>query len=264
MPFRPLRTCSTEANAADPLFAALVTRARLLPTLNSLRVVPSNKRAPKKTAAQPRVRQRAVRRTPNIDEILTITLELLEQGGETGFRLEDLMARTGISKSSIYLHFGDRDGLLAAAYGKKFEEIVRESLSALELMLSRLKTPQATREGVRAATSFVASPERFKNRLDRAVIIAGTRGRSKFAAELAKAQTALTDRLMVLLLEGQERGLLRVRYSPRATAQMIQAVTFGRIIAELEGEGSPQSRQAWIEMVDDMLDLLLFDGLLNG
>lgn len=231
--------------------------------MNSLSVVASNKRTPSKAADTPRIRKRAARRTPNIEEILTVTLELLEHGGETGFRLEDLMGRTGVSKSSIYLHFGDRDGLLAAAYGKKFQEIVRESLSGLELMMNQMSSPRAARDAARAATAFVTSPERFKNRLDRAVIIAGIRGRPKFAAELAKAQTALTDRLMVILLEGQERGLIRMRHSPRTIAQMIQAVTLGRIIAELEGEGSPELRQSWIVLVNDLLDVMLFDGLID-
>ena len=219
----------------------------------------------RKTAvAVPRVRQRAVRRTPDINEILGVTLELLERDGESGFRLEDLMQRTGISKSSIYLHFGDRDGLLAAAFSKKFSEIVQESLSGLELLLNNVSDPRSMRDALQAATAFVTSPDRFKNRLDRAVIIAGTRGRAAFADELAKAQTALTDRMMVLLLDAQERGLVRLRHSPRTVAQMIQAVTFGRIVAELEQHPSPESVQSWISMVTELLDNLLFDGLLDG
>ena len=216
------------------------------------------------TVAAPKVRQRAVRRKPNIAEILVITLELLERDGESGFRLEDLMQRTGISKSSIYLHFGDRDGLLAAAFSKKFSEIVQESLSGLELLLNNVSDPRSMRDALQAATAFVTSPDRFKNRLDRAVIIAGTRGRAAFADELAKAQTALTDRMMVLLLDAQERGLVRLRHSPRTVAQMIQAVTFGRIVAELEQHPSPESVQSWISMVTELLDNLLFDGLLDG
>ena len=218
----------------------------------------------KTTVAAPKVRQRAVRRKPNIAEILMITLELLERDGESGFRLEDLMQRTGISKSSIYLHFGDRDGLLAAALSKKFSEIVQESLSGLELLLNNVSDPRSMRDALQAATAFVTSPDRFKNRLDRAVIIAGTRGRAAFADELAKAQTALTDRMMVLLLDAQERGLVRLRHSPRTVAQMIQAVTFGRIVAELEQHPSPESVQSWISMVTELLDNLLFDGLLDG
>ena len=243
----------------------VATRARLLATLNSLRVVAKRKSTHRKTAvAVPRVRQRAVRRTPDINEILGVTLELLERDGESGFRLEDLMQRTGISKSSIYLHFGDRDGLLAAALSKKFSEIVQESLSGLELLLNNVSDPRSMRDALQAATAFVTSPDRFKNRLDRAVIIAGTRGRAAFADELAKAQTALTDRMMVLLLDAQERGLVRLRHSPRTVAQMIQAVTFGRIVAELEQHPSPESVQSWISMVTELLDILLFDGLLDG
>ena len=233
--------------------------------MNSLRVVAKRKSTQRKTTvAAPKVRQRAVRRKPNIAEILVITLELLERDGESGFRLEDLMQRTGISKSSIYLHFGDRDGLLAAALSKKFSEIVQESLSGLELLLNNVSDPRSMRDALQAATAFVTSPDRFKNRLDRAVIIAGTRGRAAFADELAKAQTALTDRMMVLLLDAQERGLVRLRHSPRTVAQMIQAVTFGRIVAELEQRPSPESVQSWISMVTELLDNLLFDGLLDG
>lgn len=254
-----------DAPCAAAPFAVFATRARLLTVSRSLRVVAAKKRTQRKARSEvPRVRQRAVRRTPDIDEILTVTLELLEHSGENGFRLEDLMQRTGIAKSSIYLHFGDRDGLLAAALSKKFAEIVRESLSGLELLLNSVRDPRSTRDALHAATAFVASPDRFKNRLDRAVIISGTRGRRVFATELAKAQTALTDRMMVLLLDAQERGLVRLRHSPRTVAQMIQAVTFGRIVAELEQHQSLESVQSWISMVNELIDTLLFDGLLDG
>lgn len=242
----------------------VATRARLLASTNSLRVVVKGKSTRRKTTvAAPKVRQRAIRRTPDINETLAVTLELLERDGESGFRLEDLMQRTGISKSSIYLHFGDRDGLLAAAFSKKFAEIVQESLTGLELMLNNVRDPRSMRDALQAATAFVANPDRFKSRLDRAVIIAGTRGRAAFADELAKAQMALTDRTIVLLLDAQERGLVRLRHSPRTVAQMIQAVTFGRIVAELEPRQSTESVQSWISMVNELIDILLFDGLLD-
>jgi len=242
----------------------VVTCARLLVVANSLRAVASKSRRGTTKPQKPTVRKRAPRRTPNIDEIVQITIELLEQHGETGFRLEHLMERTNISKSSIYLHFGDRDGLLAAAYGKRFEGIVVESISGLEVLLTRVNSPQTARDALRAATAFVASGERFKHRLDRAVIIAGTRGRPEFGEALAKAQTALTDRFTLLLVSTQERGLIRLKHPPRTVAQMIQAVTFGRIVAEIEGNETNQSREAWMKLVDELIDTLLFDGLLDG
>ena len=54
-------------------------------------------------------RQRSQRKTPDLDEILEVVIELVLQHGDSGFRIEELIERTGISKSSLYLHFGDRD-----------------------------------------------------------------------------------------------------------------------------------------------------------
>ena len=231
---------------------------------NSLSVVASKKQTRTTKPQKPAVRKRAQRHTPNIQEILEITIELLEAHGEAGFRLEHLMERTNISKSSIYLHFGDRDGLLAAAYSKRFEGIVAESISGLEVLLPQVNDPRTTRDALRAATAFVTSGERFKHRLDRAVIIAGTRGRPEFRDALAKAQTALTDRFTLLLVSTHERGVIRLKHPPRAVAQMIQAVTFGRILAEIEGNETANSREAWMKLVDELIDTLLFDGILDG
>ena len=107
-------------------------------------------------------RKRAPRRIPDLDQVVDITIELLEKHGESGFRIEDLMERTGISKSSLYLRFGSRDGLLATAYSKVFKTQVMESISGLTAIVSRARTPEELRAGLHAATAFIASPERFK------------------------------------------------------------------------------------------------------
>jgi len=49
------------------------------------------------------VRKRAPRKTPNLDEVIEVAIELLLEHGEGGFRIEDVIERTGISKSSLYL-----------------------------------------------------------------------------------------------------------------------------------------------------------------
>jgi hypothetical protein len=41
-----------------------------------------------------------------------VTIELLGHGRENDFLIEDLQVRTDISKSSLCLAFGKRDGLL--------------------------------------------------------------------------------------------------------------------------------------------------------
>ena len=67
------------------------------------------------------------------------TLLLFEKNGAVGFRLEDLIAQTGISKSFLYLHFGDRDGTIAADIESAFSQIIRENVDAAIAILPKLK-----------------------------------------------------------------------------------------------------------------------------
>lgn len=223
--------------------------------------------AAKKRAAVPskvpRVRQRAKRVTPNLSYIVEVTAEMLEKQGEAAFRIEDMMERTGVSKSSLYLRFKDRDGLLAAAYGHIFQGIVAESITALEFIVHRATDTKSLRSALHAATSFVSAPDRHSARIDRAAIIAGTRGRPQYRAALAEAQASLTERMVTLIEFGKKRGLIRLRHPSRTTAHYLQAVTFGLVIAEIEQVHDPVDSAAWVALINETIDHLFFSGLID-
>lgn len=210
-----------------------------------------------------RTRKRAPRHTPDLAQIIAVTIELLARHGESGFRIEDLQQRTGINKSSLYLRFGGRDGLLATAYGEIFKKHIEESLDGLRPILQRATTPAELRAGIHAATAFVVSPQRFNQRLERAAIIAGIRGRPEYQKALRAAQTALSTALAELFDDAAARGLISLKYPSRLAAQFIQGLTFGRIIAELEDPDDKGLRDGWITLSADLLDQMLFDGLLD-
>ena len=200
---------------------------------------------------------------PDLDSVVNITIDLLEKHGESGFRIEDLMELTGISKSSLYLRFGSRDGLLATAYSRIFTAQVMESVTGLSSIINRARTPEELRAGLHAATAFVASPQRFKQRLERAAIIAGIRGRPEFQDSLRLAQIELTNSVAALFEEAQRKGLINIKYSPRIAAQFIQALTLGRIVAEIEDISNEELRNDWISLSNEFIDRLMFDGLVD-
>jgi AcrR family transcriptional regulator len=196
--------------------------------------------------------------------VVDVTIELLRKHGESGFRLDELQRLTGINKSSLYRLFGDRDGLLATAYTKVFTAYVMESIIGMEAVIKRASSPAELRAGLQAATAFVSSPQRFNQRLDRAAIIAGVRGRPEYRQILSKAQSELTNAIAQLIEEASQRGLVNLKHSPQVGAQFIQAVTLGRVIAEIEDIDDAVGREAWISLVNDLVDHVLFDGLVDG
>ena len=63
--------------------------------------------------------------------ILQATWELLEQQG-AGVRLVDVADRAGVTRQAVYLHFGDRSGLLVALV-----DFIAVSLGAIEIRAHR-------------------------------------------------------------------------------------------------------------------------------
>ena len=191
---------------------------------------------------------------------MAVTIELLELHGEGGFRIEDLTKRTGISKSSLYLRFGSRDGLLAAAYGRVFKQHVLNSITILESVVTQARDRESLRRAMHEGTDFVMNPDRGRFRLDRIAIIAGVRGRPEFREAIGSAQAELTSHMARILDSLAERGLVAPRHPSKVLAQFMQAYTIGVIIAELEEHENEQGRRHWVQLINEILDQLFFDG----
>lgn len=202
---------------------------------------------------------RGKRHTPDLGEVVDVTVDLLARHGESGLRIEDVMERTGISKSSLYANFGDRDGLIAAALSKVYAAYVDESVAGIRAILDRSQTAAELREALRGATTFTQDLTRTAIRVDRIGVIAGTRGRPAHARALTAVQTRLNDQLTVIIQTAQDRRLISTRHSPRVIAMFLQAYTLGRVLAAFDA-GRPSDEQSqWNALIDDVVGHLLFE-----
>jgi AcrR family transcriptional regulator len=201
---------------------------------------------------------RARRQTPNLELVLDETIRLLDTVGETGLRIEELLAATKLSKSSLYLHFTDRDGLIAAARARQFETIVNESVDGIKQLVASTTTREGLRDALHAATVFTQNVSRNSERIKRAAIIAGTVGRPAYAKQLASAQTRLTDALETLIGAARRDGLISPSHPDRTIAMLIQSYTFGRVLSSFDNKRSKNDNAEWVALIDDLLDFLLF------
>jgi len=58
--------------------------------------------------------------TPVADRILDVAKEILGEVGEAGLRIDDVMGGAGVQAPVIYLHFGNREGLVQSAHLARF------------------------------------------------------------------------------------------------------------------------------------------------
>lgn len=205
-----------------------------------------------------KVRQRAPRHIPDLDQVVAVTIVILEESGESGFRIETLMERTGISKSSLYMAFGSRDGLIAAARARQFEAMIQESIGPIRMLAAQASTRDELRSSMRLITEFVADLSRTAQRVERCAIIAGTKGRPEFSQWLAEAQTRLSDDFAQVIGDAQQRGLITGKHPARMIGNFLQAVVLGRVIIGFDLEAGPDELARWTDMVNDIYDRMLF------
>jgi len=207
-------------------------------------------------AKKKEVRKRAPRKTPNLDEVIEVAIELLLEHGEGGFRIEDVIERTGISKSSLYLHFGDRDGLVGAAYVELFTTDTNRNISQAILIFEDVKTIEQLEAVLPEFVRVLARiPHTIRwNRLD---VLSAARYRPEFMTRIVEAQTRLNSALTETLSAQQELGNVRKDLSAREMAVLIQGVSIGRIFRDLDSKLDRDDLKDWSELTLAVYRLML-------
>jgi AcrR family transcriptional regulator len=129
-------------------------------------------------------RQRAPRREPDLDAVLEASVECLLEHGERGFRIEQIIEKTGISRSSLYLHFTDRDGLVEVASLEIFFREVSGNIDRTIEAMDAVSTVDQARAVVRPLVEAIArQPE--STRWNRVMVLAASHYRSSLERRLA-------------------------------------------------------------------------------
>jgi AcrR family transcriptional regulator len=194
------------------------------------------------------LRQRAKRRSPNLDSVLDITVELLLEHGEAGFRIEDVIDRTGISKSSLYLHFGGRDGLIEKACLEIFARQVTANIDESIAVLESMQTPQQLGEAIPALVDIAIYDTPDDVRWNRVMMLAAAHSRPRLYEELGKRQMQLNTALTEVLTTLQDRGVVASDVKPAELAILLQTVSFGRVFRDLDPSLGSRDIDDWRNM----------------
>lgn len=194
------------------------------------------------------VRQRAKRRTPNLDGILDVTVELLLEHGEAGFRIEDVIDRTGVSKSSLYLHFGGRDGLIESACLEIFSRQVTANIDESIATLESIQTAEQLWDAIPALVDIAIYDTPDDVRWNRVMMLAAAHSRPRLYEELGKRQMRLNSALTAAVSSLQERGVVTKDIGAGEFAILLQTVSFGRVFRDLDPTMGSRNIDEWRAM----------------
>jgi len=203
-----------------------------------------------------KIKKRAKRKTPDLHEIVEKTIALLERDGAVGFRIEDLIDQTGVSKSSLYLHFGDRDGLIAVALESAFVRDVRANVDAAIAIFSKVKTKKQMQQAI---PTLVDAALNLRNdaRWQRVMVLSSARHRQDLSKRISDSQIMFNSALEEIVRDKQQLGVIRNDLDAREIGVLIQAAIFGRIFRDLDPKMKDANLKNWRKVLISLYEFFL-------
>jgi AcrR family transcriptional regulator len=182
-----------------------------------------------------------------VDALVEATIAILRERGQAGLRIDDLLEKSGVSRGSLYHHFGSRDGLIDAAKLVEFTTMANRDLEALGVLADRAHSRSELQASLLAVAEAAHGIERRFIRLRRTAIIGASATRPRLAEALAEEQQRVTDRFAGYIGVFQDRGLVRQDLDPNVAAVYLQAIVLGRVLDDISAR--PIDPKAWEAMV---------------
>lgn len=199
-------------------------------------------------SSTPPARTRAQQADETKSRILAAAVELIETHGEAGMRVTDVASRAGVSVGTIYTHFVDRDELVSAARLEQFLGAVHLDVDSIANAVAGATSPADLVHRLREVSRIASDPARAGNRWRRAEILGTARSRPQLAERIGASQHETNQTLAAIARAGQQRGVIDTAVDPMALGIMVQAFTFGLVLADIDSD-STLDPAAWLDVV---------------
>lgn len=169
----------------------------------------------------------------------------MEVGGEAAVRVDVVTEQVGVTKPSLYHFFGDRDGLVTAAYAEMYRRSLLHGLHEFHDAVVVAATPEEYRSVVEHTVGSFRGADGVRRRAIRANVIGSAVTRpelQKAIADINRTEASILGRALEI---GVKRGWLTLRHDPLAAAYWWWGVVNGRHLVE----------------IDDLIDSDMWDGV---
>lgn len=188
---------------------------------------------------------------PTAVKLLDTVSVMLDGENPNEIFVDDVLRKSGVSRGSLYHHFGDYPSLIHAALLRRFALNVVNDAAAMMQIVESATSKDDYWERIRRLSAMTQVPERAPVRAERARLISLARSDKAFASALAREQDQLTQSMGEAVALAQHKGWVKAGLDPRAVAVFLQAYSLGRAVDDVAGERLPNS--AWVSMVDTVL-----------
>ena len=192
---------------------------------------------------------------PTKRALVATVLEFLKSTKPADITSESVLAKSGISKGSLYHHFEDFDDLIETAEVYRYAAYVDQSIHLLTKVFQTASNRDQMVAELKKVTRFTQSPQLMPQRMDRATSISLANSNPRMMKKMNAEQDRLNEAIIDIFREARERGWISKEIDIHAGAIFIQAYTLGIIINDVSGKKIEP--EAWNELIDMFLERII-------
>jgi AcrR family transcriptional regulator len=168
-----------------------------------------------------------------MQRLLKFGREELEQAGAVGFNVDRVLRRAKVSTSSLYHHFGNRDGFIVAVeFERSYNDLVRE-IEMLRTYVVSTDDPDALIKASEFVLTLGGEPRGKERRRHRVETLAAATRNPALRRMLSDAQREGTAKYMDVLRLAMEKRGGEPHYPIEGIAYLVQSILLGRVLVDL-------------------------------
>jgi len=168
-----------------------------------------------------------------IELVMRVAAEELNAAGPVAFNLDRVIETAGVSRSSIYHHFGSRAGLITAVEGSRMLEGFREANVATREVVQTVESGEQFFKFIEAVLVAGGGADAQATRSRRVASLAAAEQMPGLHELLRNAQQSGMKYYEETLQIAKDRGLIDPQVPLRGIANFIQSVLVGRALVDL-------------------------------
>ena len=205
--------------------------------------------------AEPIVRRKRADGLKTIARILKAAEAEMAEHGFVKFSVDRVIERSGVARSSVYHHFGGRDGLISAVETASTMKSLERGTAEFEKVLDNLSSGEEAFALIELGVRMFRTSENRQRRQRRISTLAAAQSAPAIREVLAREQQLGSENLARVLARVKERGLADPVEPYLGLAYVIQSMLVGRILVDISD--NEELDQEWEDAAIATLRLLL-------
>ena len=168
-----------------------------------------------------------------IARILKAAEEEMAEHGFVKFSVDGVIERSGVARSSVYHHFGGRDGLISAVETASTMKSLERGTAEFEKILDGISSGEEAFALIEYGIRIFRSSENRQRRQRRISTLAAAQSAPAIREVLMQEQQQGSENLARLLAKVKERGLADPVEPFLGLAYVIQSLLVGRVLVDI-------------------------------